>query len=161
MDRVNKAVEYYMRDFCCAQGVFAAYATETGMDEKTALKIGTVLGGGARKGEICGAVSGALMVIGLRYGYCEESDIEGKMRARGIAERYLNRFIEKNGSVVCRQLLGYDLTRPDERAKIEERDLFHTMCPELVRSAAQLLEEIIAEEDSRAGLNPDAKAGLT
>ena len=66
----EKAVEYYNNNFNCSQGVFTAFATEMGMDEKLALKLATNFGGGERKGELCGAVAGALMVLGLRCGHC-------------------------------------------------------------------------------------------
>lgn len=63
MSHKEKAVEYYNNNFNCSQGVFTAFATELGMDEKLALKLATNFGGGERKGELCGAVAGALMVF--------------------------------------------------------------------------------------------------
>ena len=142
----EKAVDYYSRNFNCTQGVFTTYATEHGIDEKFALKLATNFGGGARKGEMCGAVSGALMVLGLLYGHSESDDLDTKARAYAIAEEYMNRFIEKNGSVVCRELLGYDLSKPDEKAVILEKNLFRTVCPDLIRSAVEILDEILEEQ---------------
>ena len=118
MNRADKAVEYYNNNFNCSQGVFTSFATELGIDEKLALKLGTNFGGGARKGEMCGAVSGALMVLGLKYGHCESSDLKTKSRAYTLAEDYMNRFIEANGSVVCRDLLGYNLSIKEDKEKI-------------------------------------------
>ena len=138
MDRVEKAVEYYMRYFNCSQGVFAAYAVDMGFDEKLALMVATNFGGGARKGELCGAVAGALMVLGLKYGHSDSGDFASKTRAYEIAEAYMDRFIRENGSVVCRELLGLDLTDPNDREIIREKNLFRTKCPEMVRSAAQI-----------------------
>lgn len=63
------------------------------------------------------------------------------------AEAYMNRFIDRNGSVVCRELLGYDLTDPAERKIIQDKNLFKTKCPEMVRNAVQILEEMFAEKD--------------
>ena len=146
-ERIEKAVDYYMNNFNCSQGVFATYATEAGMDEKLALKIATNFGGGARKGELCGAVAGALMVLGLKYGHCDADDPEAKAQAYAVAEAYMNRFIDRNGSVVCRELLGCDLTDPADRKIIQEKNLFRTRCPELIRSAVQILEEILSERD--------------
>ena len=142
----ERAVDYYSHNFNCSQGVFTAYATEHGIDEKFALKLATNFGGGARKGEMCGAVSGALMVLGLLYGHSESDDLDTKARAYAIAEEYMNRFIEKNGSVVCRELLGYDLSKPDEKAVILEKNLFRTVCPDLIRSAVEILDEILEEQ---------------
>ncbi len=141
----EKAVEYYKSNFNCSQGVFTTYATEHGIDEKLALRLATNFGGGARKGEMCGAVSGALMVLGLLYGHFESSDPGSKSKAYAMSEEYMNRFIAENGSVVCRDLLGYDLSKPEEREKIMEKDLFKTFCPDMVRSAVRILDELLEE----------------
>lgn len=145
MSHAEKAVEYYSNNFNCSQGVFTAFATELGIDEKLALRLATNFGGGARKGELCGAVSGALMVLGLRCGHCESDDLDGKAKAYKISEEFMNRFIEKNGSVVCRELLGYDLTKPEDMQIIKDQNLFRTICPNMVKSAADILDEMINE----------------
>ena len=145
MNHVEKALEYYNNNFNCSQGVFTAFATEMGMDEKTALKVATNFGGGERKGELCGAVAGALMVLGLRCGHCESDDTESKAKAYADSEEFMNRFIEKNGSVVCRELLGYDLTKTEDMLVIQKQNLFRTLCPKMVESAASILDEMISE----------------
>ena len=137
------ATEYYESNFNCAQAVFTTFATEEGIPEELALKIGTQFGGGCRKGEVCGAVSGALMVLGLLCGHCHRNAPEEKARAYGIGEEFMNRFIEKNGTVVCRELLGYDLTKPEDKEKIRELGLFQSMCPKMVQSATEILEEML------------------
>ncbi|MBR0144129.1 MAG: C_GCAxxG_C_C family protein [Clostridia bacterium] len=141
----EKAIEYYSCNFNCTQGVFTTYATEHGIDEKLALKLATNFGGGARKGEMCGAVSGALMVLGLLYGHSESEDLDTKAKAYALSEEYMNRFIQKNGTVVCRELLGYDLSKPEENAVIKEKNLFRTACPKLIRSAVEILDELLEE----------------
>ena len=146
----EKAVEYYSRNFNCTQGVFTTYAIEHGIDEKLALRLATNFGGGARKGEMCGAVSGALMVLGLLYGHSESSDLESKAKAYAMSEEYMNRFIAKNGSAVCRELLGYDLSKPDEYEKIKEKNLFRTFCPEMVKNAVSILDEMLEEYADQA-----------
>lgn len=146
----EKAVDYYSRNFNCTQGVFTTYAVEHGIDEKLALKLATNFGGGARKGEMCGAVSGALMVLGLFYGHSESDDLDTKAKAYAMSEEYMNRFIQKNGSVVCRELLGYDLSKPEEKAIIKEKNLFHTLCPEVIRSAVEILDELLEENSDKA-----------
>ena len=145
MNHVEKAVEYYNNNFNCSQGVFTSFATEVGMDEKLALKLATNFGGGERKGELCGAVAGALMVLGLRCGHCDSEDIEGKSKAYAVSTEFMDRFIKKNGSVVCRELLGYDLTKEEDTAVIAEQNLFRSFCPKMVESAARILDEMIAE----------------
>ena len=86
------------------------------------------------------------MVLGLLYGHSESDDLDTKAKAYVMAEEYMNRFIKKNGSVVCRELLGYDLSKPEERVVILEKNLFHTMCPNLIRSAVEILDEFLEEQ---------------
>lgn len=146
MNHIEKALEYYNNNFNCSQGVFTAFATEMGINEKLALKLATNFGGGERKGELCGAVAGALMVLGLRCGHNDSKDIEGKSKAYAVSTEFMDRFIKKNGTVVCRELLGYDLTKVDDKLIIEEQKLFKTFCPKMVASAAEIVDEMIAEE---------------
>ncbi len=145
MTHEEKAIWYYNHNFNCSQSVFTAFAVELGIDEKTALMLGTNFGGGARKGEMCGAVSGALMVLGLKYGHCESENSESKQFAYRVSENFMNRFIKKNSTVVCREILGYDITKADDMAVIKEKNLFRTLCPQIVSCAVQILEDIIAE----------------
>ena len=110
-----------------------------------ALKIATQFGGGARKGEMCGAVSGALMVLGLKYGHYHYNALEEKGNAYKIAEDFMNRFIAKKGTVVCRELLGYDVSKPEDMIKIKEMDLFKKTCPEMIKCATEIVEEMLQE----------------
>ena len=145
MNHIEKAREYYNNKFNCSQAVFTTFAKEMGMDEKLALKVSTNFGGGGRKGELCGAVAGALMVLGMRTGHCESEDAEGKTNAYAISTEFMNRFISKNGSVVCRELLGYDITKKEDMSIIEEQKLFRTFCPKMVESVVRILDEMISE----------------
>ena len=145
MNHADKAEEYFSNNYNCSQAVFTAFATEEGLDEQIALKIATQFGGGAHKGEMCGAVSVALMVLGLKYGHCHGQNEEEKKKAYEIAEDFMNRFIEKKGTVVCRELLGYDLSKTEDMAKIKELNLFKTTCPEMIRCATEIVDEMIDE----------------
>ena len=145
MSKTDKALSLFSNNFNCSQAVFTAFATDFGIDEELALKLGTSFGGGARNGEICGAVSGALLVLGVKYGHYNAADNEQKSHAYQIAVDYTKRFKEVNGSIVCRDLLGYDLTNPDEMACIKEKELFTDICPKMVKSAVEILESVLAE----------------
>lgn len=145
MNKADRALELFANNFNCSQAVLTAFAPDFGLDEKLALMLGTSFGGGARNGELCGAVSGALMVLGLKYGHYDASDNEQKSRAYSIAVQYTNRFKEANGSVVCRELLSYDLTKPEEMACIKEKGLFGKVCPQAIKSAVEILETVLAE----------------
>lgn len=145
MNHADKAEEYFSNNFNCSQAVFTTFATEAGLDEGLALKIATQFGGGARKGEMCGAVAGALMVLGLKYGHSHADNTEEKKEAYQIAEDFMNRFIEKKGTVVCRELLGYDVSKTEDMNKIKELNLFKTVCPEMIRCAAEIVDQMINE----------------
>ncbi|MGN0674353.1 MAG: C-GCAxxG-C-C family protein [Oscillospiraceae bacterium] len=147
MNKTDKALELFSNNFNCSQAVLTAFAPDFGLDEKLALMLGTSFGGGARNGEICGAVSGALMVLGLKYGHFDPADNEQKSRAYSIAVEFTKRYKEANGSIVCRDLLGYDLSKPDEMACIKEKGLFGEVCPKAIKSAVEILESIIADHE--------------
>ncbi len=142
MNRAEQAVQYYEHNFNCSQAVFTTFSKEMGWDEELSLKLTTQFGGGARKGELCGAVAGALLVLGLKHGHSHSEDLEEKRRAYQIAEDFMDRFKEVNGSVVCRDLLKYDLTIPEEKAIIMEKGLFQKFCPDMIRSAVEILESM-------------------
>jgi len=144
-NKAERAVELFSGGFNCSQAVLTAYASEFGLSEELTLKLGSELGSGARNGELCGAVSGALLVLGLKYGHCNSADTERKMRAYAIADEFTRRFREVNGSIVCRDLLGYDLTKPEDMAVISEKKLFCEFCPLMVKSAVEVLESILSE----------------
>ena len=145
-EKVKKAVEYFENGFCCSQAVFTTFATEYGISEEMALKIATQFGGGARKGEMCGSVSGALMALGLKYGFSDGTAQEEKELAHQKAEEFMNRFIEKKGTVVCRELLKHDLSRAGELEICRELGIFKTICPEMIRCAAEIAEQMLGEE---------------
>lgn len=145
-EKVEKAVAYFDNGFCCSQAVFTTFAIEYGIPEDVALKIATQFGGGARKGEMCGSVAGALMALGLKYGFSDGIAWEEKELAHQKAEEFMNRFIEKKGTVVCRELLGRDLSKPGELEMCRELGVFKSICPEMVRCAAEIIELMLKEE---------------
>ena len=145
MTHKEKALSYFGNNFNCSQAVFTTFATDVGIDEDTALMISTNFGGGARSGELCGAVAGALMVLGLKHGHCHSDNIEEKSDAYDLATEFNKRFSEKNGSIVCRDLLGYDLTIPEDVKIIKEKNLFKTICPQMVADATEIVEQMLSE----------------
>jgi len=94
-------------------------------------------------GGTCGAVTGAFMIIGLKYGRTRVEDEETKEKAYSLGREFADRFESRNGSVVCRELLGYDIGTPDERELAKEQKLFATLCPRFVRDAAEIIERIL------------------
>lgn len=146
MTHTEKALDYY-RDFHCSQAVLAAFAPECGLTEAQALKLGACFGSGMRKGEVCGACTGALMVLGLLYGHCDAADTESKRAADLVNDRLLERFAEMNGSYICNALLGCDISTGEGIAYAVRNRLFTEFCPKMVASAVTVLEGIIDEQN--------------
>jgi len=94
-------------------------------------------------GETCGAVTGAFMVIGLKYGNTKTGDDGARERTYELVGEFAKRFRSSHGSIVCRELLGYDLSNPEERTAARKKGLFTTLCPQLVQDAVEILEKIL------------------
>ena len=144
MTKSDDAMASFRSRFTCSSAVFSAFSDELGLDPDTAKKIACGFGAGISKtGNICGAVSGAIMVIGLKYGKTEAGDDAATEKTRALVRKFIHEFTEKNGSVNCTELLGYNLSDPEEFAKARDSKLFVTKCPALVRDAADILEKIL------------------
>ncbi len=135
----EKAVRYYENGYLCSQAVLAAFAEKYGLPEEYALKLGTCLGTGMRKGEVCGACTGALMVLGLAH-----NDPKNRKSAYDRSECFLNTFQETNGSYLCNDLLGCDVRTPEGVQYALDHHLFTEFCPRMVASAVGILENILS-----------------
>ena len=143
MTHEDKALSYFKEKFHCSQSVLAAYADDLGLSEEQALKIAYCFNAGMRKGEVCGACSGALMVLGMIYGQSDKNDLDSRNRANQMTDRFLNRFKELNGSYICNDILGRDITTQEGIAYAKKHELFSTTCSDMVALAVKVLEEII------------------
>lgn len=141
-ERIEKAAALFAAGFNCAQAVLAPFAAE--LDEEVALRLATGFGGGfARHGEVCGAVCGAVLAIGLKHGRGTLADMEARERAYQMAGAFMEAFRKKHGGVRCRDLIGYDLSNPEEYEAARKEDVFRRICPEFVRSAAGILQDLL------------------
>ena len=138
MTHKEKAMKIFFEKFNCSQAVLGAYAEEYGLTVDQAMKVAACFSGGVRKGEVCGAVSGAIMVIGLKYG--EGTDY--KAIAYPKAAEFMDRFKEKNASYVCRDLLDCDISSEEGMLYAREKGLFNGICPRMVESAVDILKEM-------------------
>jgi len=143
--RENAAVQMFNSGMNCAQSAFALLAEDSGLDRNQAFRIASCFGGGMRCGEVCGAVTGALMAIGLYCGYDTPDDPDAKARSNALALEFERRFIEKNGSILCRELLGYNLSVPEDLEILKSKGLFTSVCPKMVSDAVILAETMIEE----------------
>jgi C_GCAxxG_C_C family probable redox protein len=145
MTKSEEAVSIFNHNYNCCQAVIAVFAKELGISREVSLKLGSPFGGGACKGELCGAVSGGLMALGLKYGHYIEGDLETKQQMTILAKKFMERFEDKQDSIVCKHILGYDLTKEDERKIILEKGLFDTVCPRAVETAVLIIEDMLVE----------------
>jgi C_GCAxxG_C_C family probable redox protein len=139
------AKELFNKGYNCSQSVFAAFCDETGLDFDTALKTASSFGGGmGRLREVCGAVSGMFMVVGMIYGYTDPSDKKSKAEHYKLIQALAKSFDNENGSIICRELLGLsikvDSPIPEDRT---EQYYKKRPCAELVEHAAMILDEYI------------------
>ena len=145
MDHSTYAGELFLRDYNCAQAVLVAFGDLTGMDPKTAASISSSFGGGmGRMREVCGAVSGMLMVAGLLYGYDSPDANEGKKAHYQLVQNLAGQFREQVGSIICREILknppSDPVPSPRTEAYYQQRP-----CVRMVYTAASILEQYIAE----------------
>ena len=144
MDKTQVA-DLFMRGQDCSQVVISHYAEKLGLSEEQANRIAACYGGGSGIGETCGAVVGALMVIGLKYGHNGPDDMEQRNELMAKRAEFITAWKEKRGSCMCRELLGYDVTKPEEFQIILDKGLMFDLCPELVLDAIDILDNMTAE----------------
>jgi len=141
--RIDAASECFKSGFNCAQAVFSAYAPLVGVTEEDALRIAAGFGGGmGRQQEVCGAVTGALMVIGCKSGSITV-DSSAKERTYAQVNDFSMEFRRLHGSLLCRDILGCDLSTVEGRRQVEEKRLSTVVCLPCVQDAGRLLEETI------------------
>lgn len=144
MSDVEKAVSCFKEGFMCSQAVLSTYAEQLGLDRKDALKVSAAFGGGmGRMGETCGAVTGAFMVIGLKYGRTAIEDRESHENTTRLVREFVDRFKSINGSIMCRELLGCDLSTPDGLKTFVDKKLRDSLCTKFVRDAAEIVEQLL------------------
>ncbi len=145
-DKSEKAVINFEKGFNCSQAVFSSFADDLGLNEKTAQKIASGFGGGiARGGDICGVVTGGIMALGLKY-FDTESDIQkSKKQVYEIIKEFKQLFEKQHGSIICRDLLGLDISTDEGFKKSQELDLHNKICKGLVKDVVEIVEEMIKQ----------------
>ncbi|MBI9107642.1 MAG: C_GCAxxG_C_C family protein [Spirochaetales bacterium] len=145
--RAELEVEKYRSGSACSQAVLAAYAGYTGLDELTVHKLGTGFGGGmGRKQYTCGAVSGAVAVLSLRYGNEVKDDTDAKSKTYALVHDYIETVEGRLGSSSCRELLGVPTYTEEEHAEAKALDIFEKVCPDCITVACSELEKILENE---------------
>ena len=137
------AVTLFREGYNCSQAVLLAFCEELGLDRETALKLSSSFGGGmGRLREVCGAVSAMFMVAGLKYGYTDPKDTSLKQNHYELIQKLSQKFKDKNGSIICRELLGLDKHYDSPIPEVRSNDYYKKRpCAEIVRCAAEIIDE--------------------
>ena len=137
-DKLTKVQDVFPGINCC-QTVFSLYASELGIDEKMALKIASGFAGGMACAETCGAVTGSYMVIGLKHGHAD-SDPDAKAYTKSRIQKFNEKFVAEHGTLICKELTGYDISDPAGSAAATREGVFLKKCPEFIKTALKILE---------------------
>lgn len=148
MNHAQKARELFLSGCSCSQAVFAAFADDFGMNEKTALKLASSFGGGmGGMRETCGAVSGMLMAAGLKWGYSEVGNLDIKTAHYARVRSLIEAFKAEHTTIVCRELLAHlGELKKDPSARTAEYYKVRP-CVMFVETAARLLDEMAAQKE--------------
>ena len=149
MNRVEKAIERHTSGFGCAQCVASVFSEELGVDEVAAQKMALGLGGGiGRSGEVCGAASGAILVLGMKYGENSmngEANKVAKEKVYALGQKYLQLYKEREGAIRCNDILGFDMNDAEARKAASEKGVFAKTCNKCIADSVEILEKMLAE----------------
>jgi len=144
LNRAEEAKTQFEKGFHCAPAVLSTYSEQLGLEKALALKIACGFGAGiGRMGKTCGAVTGALMVIGLKHGQVNLADEESSQRTYTLVKEFIDRFTALHGCIECKELIGYDLSDSGELSLARESGAFQNKCPSFVYDSACILEDVL------------------
>jgi C_GCAxxG_C_C family probable redox protein len=144
MTNPEKASSTFNAGYNCSQSVLIVYAEKFGMDNITAIKLASGFGGGmARMQEICGAIAGGLMTLGLAYSHEQEDPATNKERVYHFINLFIQKFKEKHGTIKCRELLNCDLNTEEGQAYYNENKLQQNVCANCVKDAVEILDDFL------------------
>ena len=148
MNKADQALEMFSKDFNCAQSVFSVYSADYGLNRKLACKTACAFGAGmGRTGRVCGAVTGALMVIGLARGMANAEEKDLKEQTYQMTQAFIKEFEKRHKTIDCRDILGIDISTSEGLKEAKDRGLIKTICAPCVRSAVEIVGNIIEGRD--------------
>jgi len=138
----EKAVSRFLSGYNCAQSVLLTMFEHWNGENVLVPKIATAFGGGiGRCGSVCGALTGGVMAIGIKYG-TDEPSAEKRLRVYELARMAYRQFEKRHGSVLCRELIGYDLSDPEESEKARDAEVFEEKCTGFIRGTVEILRSL-------------------
>lgn len=146
MTHKEKAETLLHQKYHCSQALFGAFASDFGLDLKTAFKISTCFGGGMRQGGVCGCITASLLVLGMALGFYDSQDTEQEVYGNRKTEEFIRCFTERmDGVTQCRDILGKDISKPEEMAAIRKEGLILKKCPKAMHISIEILEDMLTE----------------
>jgi C_GCAxxG_C_C family probable redox protein len=145
-DSTRRALELFSMHYNCAQSVFAACASKAALPEEQCLALAAAFGGGiARQGQVCGALTGALMALGEAASAELANDpFAGREILYKRAQEFTQAFRKAHGSILCRELTGCQLNTGEGQRTYKELEMHRKLCQELVTFAAGEASKVIA-----------------
>jgi C_GCAxxG_C_C family probable redox protein len=139
----DQAVSCFQEGFSCSQAVLSTFGPRIGLDREMAFRVAGAFGSGMGMGETCGAVTGAFLVIGLMHGKTKADDNKAREKTFALVKEFVAGFKARNRSILCRELLGCDVSTPGGMQAANDKGLFITLCPKFVKDAAEIIDEIL------------------
>ncbi|MCM1325907.1 MAG: EAL domain-containing protein [Bacteroidales bacterium] len=159
MTHKEKATRLLQQQYHCSQALFGAFADDMGLDLKTAFKISTCFGGGMRQGGLCGCISASLLVLGMALGFYDAQDREQEVYGNKKTDEFIKRFTEEMGGCInCREILGKDISKPEDMAVIRKDGLILKCCPRVIDLSIDILEDILSDylkDTAESTINPE------
>ena len=144
MNPIEQAEKYFAEGYACSQAVLAAFSPDLGLTKETALRLADGFGGGiGHKGLTCGAVTGAVMILSLKFGRTTPNDKSAKEFLNQKIQQLLEQFQAQHQTITCNDLLGLDISTDKGLKTAQQKKLFKTKCPNYVNSAAHILTDIL------------------
>ena len=142
---MEDAVKYFNSGFNCAESVLLALSEVLNITNDCIPRIATGFGGGMRTGDICGAVSGAVMGLGLHYGRTTAEEKKKRNCTYAVVEEFVDQFRKIHGSIICRELLGVDVHTEEGRINYKKGNL-HQKCENYCKTAFQITQTLLSPE---------------
>jgi C_GCAxxG_C_C family probable redox protein len=144
MTKAEDAAALFQQGFNCTQSILSVFAPDFGLDRDMARRISQGFGAGiARTDKMCGSLSAAIMLIGLRYGGIRADDIAAKEKTYAVVGEFLQEFKKRHGSVACTDLLGYNLSDPQQFTAAKTHKVAMERCPTFIRDAIEIVETLL------------------
>jgi C_GCAxxG_C_C family probable redox protein len=155
MGKAEDARATFRQGYNCSQAVLSAFGKDYGLDPVMAYRVASAFGGGmGHMGETCGAVTGAFMVIGLKYGLTVTDGSQSHRESFAAVQEFAEKFRSLHGSIVCRDLLGVNINDHEAFREARKNGVPQQICPKLVEDAAAIVEKLIAGSLTSGAAHP-------